>query len=422
MEKWICILLSLLFGGFPVGKSNADKPASRQTLSYVQITQDTPPDEQKPYLRAVWLSQFDMQPIYRDGNRQRDESDFRALCVQLCEVLCADGFNTVFLQLRPNGDSMYESELFPLSKYVAGEYGGQIDYDVVSVFLSAARDAGLSVHGWINPLRLVTENEMTLIPNGYAVRDWYDAKSGQVKECNGRLYLDPSYAEVRQLIADGAHEILERYALDGIHMDDYFYPTTDPVFDEWEFQTDGCDSLTQFRQNNINCLVKQLYTTVHETGADKQFGISPAGNLDSLAEGYYADAKLWCSESGYIDYILPQLYFGFENAYCPFDVMVKRWSETVTAETVALYIGLDAAKAVQGMQGQADEFAGTVEGKTEWIRRRDVLSRSMTVLYDSPRVSGYCFFSYSYLYDRFDGQVVEAFLPSYELLRPYLIS
>ncbi len=416
MERFFSFLLALLLGGpFPTQETEAP-PLTYERISLTE-SGDTTPDG---YVRAVWLSQFDLHPLYRDGGKQRDKADFRTLIEQLCRTLVRDGFDTVFLQLRPNGDSLYESEVYPLSKYVAGVYGGSIDYDAVGVVVEAAREYGLSVHGWINPFRLVTPEEMALIPTGYAVRDWYDAKSGQVKEWEDRLYLDPSYPEVRELIAEGAAEILQKYDLDGIHLDDYFYPTTDEGFDRAEFLQSGQADLGDFRRSNIDKTISLLYQTVHTFGADKLFGVAPAGNLYSLANGCYADARKWGSEDGYVDYLLPQLYFGFENAYCPFETILADWEDAVSNPNVRLWVGLDAAKAYLGTQGELDTFAGTEAGQTEWIRRKDVLSRSLKILYGEKRVSGYCFYSYAFLYDRFTGEVAEEILEAYDLFAPLL--
>lgn len=423
MKRFFIFLLALLLGGaMPTSQPEKERELyltySRLSGEKTETSTGTLTEETDSYLRAVWLSQFDMQPVYRDGNEQRDEQSFREVVSTILQTLKKDGFNTVFLQLRPNGDSMYESEVYPLSKYVAGVYGGSISYDAVSIFVTAAKEQGISVHGWINPLRLVTPEEMEQIPKGYAVRDWYDADSGQVKLYDGRLYLDPSYDEVRELIAAGVSEILAKYNLDGIHMDDYFYPTTEEAFDEEEFGKSGFKILGDFRRDNINKTVSLLYDTAHTYG--KIFGISPAGNLDSLADGYFADAKKWCAEAGYIDYILPQLYFGFENKYCPFDYMVERWAGVVTCESVDLYIGLGASKAVLATQGELDTFAGTAEGKSEWIRNKDILARSLETIYRSMSVGGYCFFSYSYLYDRFTGEITEGIAQEYETFAPLL--
>ena len=410
MGKLLAFLLSLLMGWTPLQEV-------KETFFYKQMEALSGTSAQDGYLRGVWLSQFDMQPLYRDGNKQRDAEEFYKLCVTMCESLSKDGFNTVFLQLRPNGDSLYESDLFPLSKYVAGDYGGEIEYDPIPLLLLAAKEQGLAVHGWLNPLRLVTVAEMEQIPHEYAIKKWYTAKTGQVKEWDGRLYLDPSYPEVIRLIADGAAEMLAKYDLAGIHMDDYFYPTTAEAFDQKEFASSGYDNLGDFRRAQINLLVKELYMVAHQAG--KIYGISPAGNLDSLAEGYYADAKTWCTQEGYIDYILPQLYFGFENKYCPFDQILSKWESLVQKGSVKLYVGLAASKAVLGSQGELDAFAGTAEGRSEWIRRKNVLQRSLECTYDSA-ASGYCFFSASYLYCLQTGAVQEGILEEYRNFAPLL--
>jgi len=126
MKRFWVFLLALLFGTFPQ-KHAADE----LFLTYSRVTVEDAKSAHDTFIRAVWLSQFDMQPLYRDGNEQRDEQSFADLMHLMMQTLVEDGFDTIFLQLRPNGDSMYDSEVFPLSKYVAGMYGGEISYDVV---------------------------------------------------------------------------------------------------------------------------------------------------------------------------------------------------------------------------------------------------------------------------------------------------
>lgn len=424
MKRLLCLLLVLLAGGCrAAAPEKKPTPASGDTVSLVTLRApgedpEESEDEKTPYLRGVWISQFDLQPLFRDGNGQRDREELRSLCLLLKDSLKKDGFNAVFLQLRPNGDSMYESDLFPLSKYAAGKYGGSVSYDAVEVLVTVLRDAGIALHGWINPLRLMKEKYIKDVPDTFAIRRWYDAGTGQVKELDGTLYFDPSYPEVRELIADGAAEICERYGLDGIHMDDYFYPTQDKAFDEAEFLRSGFADQGDFRRDCINRLVMLLYQTAHRYGA--VYGIAPAGNLDSLTDGYYADVYRWCGEEGYVDYILPQLYFGFLNRYCPFDVMTKRWADAVKSDSVTLYVGLTAAKAAEAQSGAEDAFAGTEEGKREWIEHKDILARSLSCLYAESRVKGYCFFSYSSLYDLFTGEVADGIAAEYAGFSPLL--
>ena len=185
--------------------------------------------------KAIWLSQFDMQPIYTNGNKQRDEADFRNRMVEVLDNVVSDGFNTVVLQLRPYADSIYPSDVYPPSKYAIGSYAGEFTYDPVAIIMELCKERNLSVHGWINPMRGMSEDEIKQVDDKYLIKQWYNdtAKKGDyIVFVNKNWYLNIAHPEVRQLICDGAAEILDKYEMDGIHMDDYFYPTTDPSFDQ----------------------------------------------------------------------------------------------------------------------------------------------------------------------------------------------
>ncbi len=353
-------------------------------------------------MNAIWVSQFDMQPIYRDGSRQRSESDFRSMVAVMLNNLKRDGFNTVFLQLRPNGDSMYESEFYPNSMYIAGKYGGDIAYDAVSIYLEEAKKAEISVHGWINPYRLCYESELTSYKKGI-LYEWYCEGLGKriEKGDDGLLYLDPSYAEASELIINGVREILLKYDFDGIHIDDYFYPTEFEFDDRNEFLSSGFSDIGDFRRSNVNKTVKALYSTVHEFD-NKVFGIAPAGNIYSLENGWFADIYEWLSESGYVDYIMPQLYYGFDNAYCPFERILKDWIDAIKSDEIKLYIGLSAAKCALGSEGVADTYAGE-HGEYEWRDNKDILARSLTLVNECG-ADGVCIFSYSSFYNPITGK------------------
>lgn len=353
-------------------------------------------------MNAIWVSQFDMQPIFRDGSKQRDESDYRNKVTVMLNNLKRDGFDTVFLQLRPNGDSMYESKFYPTSKYIAGVYGGNIAYDAISIYLEEAGNAGISVHGWINPYRLCSESELNSHKKGI-LYDWYCEGLGKriEKGEDGLLYLDPAYDEVHELISNGAREILSKYDFDGIHIDDYFYPTEFEFDDEKEFLASGFSDKGDFRRDNVNKTVRALYDAVHEYN-DKLFGIAPAGNIYSLANGWYTDIYKWLSTSGYVDYIMPQLYFGFENAYCPFERILSDWASAVKVSGIKLYIGLSAAKCALGSEGVADAYAGD-HGKYEWRDNKDILARSYDAI-NSIGADGVCIFAYSSFYNPLTGE------------------
>jgi uncharacterized lipoprotein YddW (UPF0748 family) len=354
-------------------------------------------EEAAKSFNAIWVSQFDMHPIYRDGSRQRSEIDYRILVEAMCDNLVRDGFNVIILQVRPNGDSMYESEFYSNSKYIAGVYGGDIEYDAIEIFLDIARSKNLSVHAWLNPFRLCREDELLDFGSGI-IYDWYREGIGKRIELggDGLLYLDPSYEEATELIVSGVREILGKYGFDGIHLDDYFYPTEFEFDDDYEFSLSGYGDKQEFRKENVNKTVRALYSAVHNYEG-KVFGVAPAGNIYSLELGWGVDIYEWLSAEGYVDYIMPQLYFGFQNETCPFDKVFKDWSEALKNKKIKLYVGLSAAKCELGSKGEADAYAGE-NGKYEWRDSKDILKRSYEHLL-SGGADGVCIFTYSSFYD-----------------------
>ena len=376
-------------------------PARLFYIKKIRLGSNTPEqnEETDEFMHAFWVSQFDMHPIYRDGGNQRSESDYINLINTMLENILRDGFDTVFLQVRPNGDSMYESEFYPNSKYVAGTYGGDIEYDVISLFLSIAMEKGVAVHAWINPFRLCREDELTAHSEGI-LYEWYCEGIGKriEKGEDGLLYLDPSYEEATELIINGAREILEKYDFCGIHIDDYFYPTEFEFDDDENFIASQYYNIGDFRRSNINRTVRALYALTREYG--KIFGVSPAGNIYSLEEGWYVDIFTWLSDDGYIDYVMPQLYYGFKNAVCPFDKILADWVNAVKNENIKLYIGLSGAKCVLGSENAEDSFAGD-SGKYEWRDEKDILARSYELA--ESVADGICIFSYSSFFDVING-------------------
>lgn len=353
-------------------------------------------------LKGIWVSQFDMESVYKKGGVQRGMEDYRAAAARIVRDISDMGFNTVFLQIRPNGDSFCKSDLFPASRYVTGRYGRELEYDPVDIFLEEAHALSLSVQAWINPMRLMTPEEVKLIDTRFAVRRMYEA--GELVEFEGRLYLDPARGDALALVLDGAREALIDHAFDGLHIDDYFYPTQEEWFDKATFAASGEASLERFRKNNINALVRGLYRVAKEVNERLLFGVSPAGNLGSVVQKYSADVYEWCSSGGYLDYILPQLYFGLEHGVCPFDAEAAKWAGIIKNPEVKLYIGMSLGKAVAGSKDEEDKWASTPEGKREWIEHKDVLARCMRYLAEWGKADGWCFFCLSYFIDPLTGE------------------
>ena len=355
-------------------------------------------------VRAVWISQFDMHSVYTENGQQRPLSDYNEKVSKIISNLSSIGVNTVFFQLRPNGDSLYPSELFPTSKYVSGAYGKECRYDAFEIFLNEAHNAHISVHAWINPLRCMKKDEISLISDSYAIKSWYIHSQPYLKEVDGYLYLNPAYREVIRLISNGVAEIIAHYDVDGIHIDDYFYPTTAESFDVEAYadylQKGGVLKLGDFRRESINELVRNLYDTVKREDASLPFGISPSGNSQRNYDTLYADVELWCSSDCYIDYLCPQIYFGFEHETHPFDKILEEFSAMAKKGKIKLIVGLTLAKSYDGFNGAVDVWAGT--GAYEWIESRDVIKQSIEYA-KSQDVDGVAIFSYRFLFDPISG-------------------
>lgn len=357
--------------------------------------------------KAMWLSQYDLNKVYSQNGHQRSQKSFEGLMEVILKNVKANGINTVIVQMRPNADSMYPSEVYPASTYAVGAYGNEFDYDPIEIIIKMAHEMQLSVQAWINPMRGMTETEVKKIDSRYKIREWYDSeeKNGTyVVVVDKRLYLNPAYEEVRQLIVSGAEEILQRYDVDGVHMDDYFYPTQNLTFDNKAYseyvKENRTASVSAFRKNNLNLLVSSLYSAVKAINPDALFGISPAGNMTNVTDKQYADVHTWCKDEGYIDYICPQVYFGFEHQTCGFVKVCKQWSSIIKNDNVKLYIGMTLGKA----KSKVDNYAGT--GKNEWAEHNDILKRCLSATKSIDKCSGVAYFCYQYYYNPMSGESV----------------
>ncbi len=361
-------------------------------------------------MKIMKLTQWDMCEGIVDSSYS--EKTFRKKAKKVMENIAEGGFNTVLLQLRPFADSYYKSELYPLSYFVTGSYENQeTKYDVVEIFIEEAHALGLSIHAWFNPMRCMTRNEIEAVTGEWAITKWYShmGDGGEYSEYmfagtdaggTARLYLNPAYPEVRQLIIDGVGEILENYKVDGVFMDDYFYPEevkSKLSIDEVAYfnRTDDSRSVFQFRCNNVNTLIKGIYSKVKEYGEDIIYGISPNAHISHAYGAECADIYTWCSEEGYCDIMYPQYYYGMLHAQASISALMKEWDSVMTNKKIKLVPVLTLHKA-----GANDQWAVAEDAKSEWIDHSDVLLSSMTYLLINPYrdIDGIGFFCYQYFY------------------------
>lgn len=308
---------------------------------------------------ARWISYLD----YSDIMLNKSEQEFTDSVREMLSEAENQDINTVYFHVRAFGDAYYKSDLFPTGSFL------NQDYDPLEILISEAHSLDISVHAWINPLRCQTAEEFVSISDDFITKKWFNEfQDTYICNVNGRMWLNPAYDKVTDLITDGILEIIQNYDVDGIHIDDYFYPATDESFDKSAFSDSGQSDLTQWRINNINKLVSEIYSTIKNYDDNILFGISPQGNMDIDYNSQFADVKKWCSDSGYCDYIVPQIYFGFQNDTCPFEQTFRQWYDITENSDVSLVIGLAVYK-----QGKEDKWAGS--GKNEWIEDSQVIEK-----------------------------------------------
>lgn len=308
----------------------------------------------------------------------KSEEQFRKAAAELLQDAAAENVNTLYFHVRPNGDAYYSSEIYPKGAFLDG------DYDPLQIVLDEAHKLGISVHAWINPLRLQTAEEMNRLPDDLIIKKWINAGEPYVKAVNGRWYLDPSYTETVELLEAAVEEILNNYDVDGVHIDDYFYPTTDEDFDREAFENSGSTDLGEWRREIVSRYVKALHDAVKSHDNRLLFGISPQGNIDSDHSTQYADVRRWGSEEGFCDYMIPQLYFGFDNECCPFLTTLSQWEDLVSGG-VSLIVGLAPYK-----QGREDKWAGAA-GELEWINDPDIIDKQIAAV-KSSSADGYALY------------------------------
>lgn len=350
-------------------------------------------------IHAVWISYLDWKQFFRET-----ADDYAASVHETITRIKDAGFNTVFLHVRAFSDAFYPSEIFPFSSSITGSEGKKPGFDPLMLFCREAVNTGLSVHAWINPFRIGSKHdfEQKSAKNpAVAILQDEDPDNDHCVVCvEGTLYYDPASPWVHDLNMRSIRELLEHYPIDGIHIDDYFYPGTDPDIDRSEYTAytaqGGSMNLDDWRRSTINAFVSSVYWTVKQYGDDKIFSISPAVRIDRNYTTLYADVVRWGTVEGYCDWLIPQVYVGFLHETLPFRQAVQQWNDLVQCDSVRLLYGLAAYKC-----GQEDTYAGT--GRKEWIENKDILSEQIEYIRALPQYEGFALFSYSSLFDRIDA-------------------
>lgn len=321
---------------------------------------------------------------------------------QLTDILNAHqrtGINEVMFQIRPAADAFYAKGKEPWSKWLTGKQGQPPIpfYDPLDFAITEAHKRGMELHAWFNPYRATMDGHFNLLsPNHitYLKPEWFFIYGG-IKLFN------PGIPEVRDYIVQVILNVVDNYDIDGVHMDDYFYPyqiAGQRINDSATFHQFGGDftDINDWRRNNVNQLIKMLSDSIHKHKPHMKFGISPSGiwaNKSQTPDGsdthggdsYYelfADSRKWMKE-GWLDYIVPQIYWPEGYAAANFNTLVDWWSDNTYNRH--LYIG-QAAYRINERKVAAFRRPGEVPNQIKYLR-------------NNPRVQGSVFFSSTSLTD-----------------------
>ncbi len=271
-------------------------------------------------MRAAWVaSVYNINFPSRPG---LSASAQKAEIVRICEIAQKSGLNALMVQVRPESDALYESRYEPWSRFLTGVQGKNPGYDPLETFILEGRKRGIDIHAWINPYRAATSSSG--LSSNHPTRGLL---AGETRKLKKMLWLDPTEPAVQEHVIRVVEDIVKRYPVAGVHLDDYFFPYPETYSGSFpdsaayqQYQDEGGTlDRADWRRANVNQLVRRLGDTVRRARRGAQFGISPFGiytkgqpsdvkaGLDALNQ-LYCDPVAWIRE-GWVDYLSPQLYW-----------------------------------------------------------------------------------------------------------------
>ena len=348
-------------------------------------------------LRGVWVAS-----VYNLDFPSRPSLSENELCAEadlIIKKLKDMGQNALFLQVRPCADALYRSDIFPSSVYLTGTQGKEVNFDPLEYFAEKAHKNGIKLFAWINPYRITVsrseskQDALNSLSNAHPAVIYPDSC---VFAGDGRLYFDPGSLKAREIIIDGVKEIVEKYAVDGVQYDDYFYPHTD--FDDSKSYSENSsdnEELSEFRRRSVNELISETSHICRKYG--KEFGVSPSGiwacasdmeggvntKGDQSYFSSFADSKKWV-ESRWVDHVAPQLYWAQGGDEGEFETLLSWWTTLAEKNNVKLYIGIAAYRSAE------------TTALPPWKDGEEILSQ-LDMIEMKGRAEGYIFFRYGSL-------------------------
>ncbi|MFW5419031.1 family 10 glycosylhydrolase [Nocardiopsis sp. CNT-189] len=385
-ERWAAPAVAAgLLAGCTAAPSGGPAEEEADAAAPIPAECEKEAEHPKRQMRGAWLTtvrNLDW-PSSDDLSAEEQKEELR----ERLDGAAALGLNTVFFQARPTADAVYASEKEPWARYLTGKQGGDPGYDPLEFAVDEAHARGLELHAWFNPYRVGWKDPdlegLTADHPAEKHPEWLITYDDQG-------WLDPGNPEVQEWVSDVVLDVVDRYDVDGVHFDDYFYPYPaegEGDFeddDSWEAHGDGFDDRGDWRRANVDALLADIHGRIGETKPWVRFGVSPFGiyrNAGSDPSGsdtkglesysaQYADTRSWI-EQGSVDYLVPQIYWerGFGTA--DYEELVPWWAEEVEGTGVDLYIGQAAYRV----------------GEDGW-KGEDALARQLDFNLEHPQVGG----------------------------------
>lgn len=333
--------------------------------------------------RAIFVSYIELNKYIKGNDYEISKRNIRKIIKNIKKLKC----NTIILQVRSASDAIYKSNIYPMSLNIVNtEYDDY--YDVLDYFIKESHKSNVKVIAWINPYRIRTTCDKTTITEKNPAYKYLDT---DIVYINNGIYYNPSKQETEDLIVKGVEEVLN-YDVDGILFDDYFYPDNNIDKKDYEEYIKNNEFIEEkdYRLNIVNKMIKRVYKTCKNKNI--KFGISPDGNIDNNYNKNYADVKSWLKSNEYIDFIMPQIYYGFYNSTRDYIKVTKEWENLIENKDIELYIALAFYKV-----GMEDKYAKS--GFNEWIDNDNIIMREILLSRNLKNYKGFSLFRYENIFN-----------------------
>ena len=325
-----------------------------KTLLFVLLVALAATAQTKREFRGAWIQCVNGQFLCMTTEKMQSTLSFQL------DELQKDGCNAIIFQVRPECDALYPSSLEPWSRFLTGQQGKAPSpyWDPLQWMVEQCHKRGMELHAWINPYRAKTKTTSLLASNHVAVRH-----PERVFSYDGQFIMNPALEENRIYICNVVADILRRYDVDGLHIDDYFYPypaagQTIPDAKQYSEMSNGINNIVYLCACNVNLFIKHLHDTIAKVKPWVKFGVSPFGiyrnkksspigsNTNGLQnyDDLYADVLLWIN-NGWIDYCVPQIYWQIGHPTADYTTLIEWWNHNAGGRP--LYIGEDVERTVK---------------------------------------------------------------------------